>query len=99
MQTMTWTSPDTGVADRRRTASRVQRNVHLNNTNSLCPPPPGAPLAGRRDLLYHIETAIRNVHPAKHSGFCQATGRGPQGGRRPSSAAWGGVLSRPPDMF
>src|SRR6185437_3923219 len=46
MQTMTWTSPDTGVADRRRTASLVQRNVPANNLNSLCPAAPGALPAG-----------------------------------------------------
>jgi hypothetical protein len=39
MQTMTWTSPDTGVVDRPGEAPLVQEDLHLNSMVSLCPAP------------------------------------------------------------
>ena len=61
MQTMTWASPDTSVADRPDEARLVQRGLPLNCTVSLCPATsPARPRAGS-NTGYHIAYAISNA--------------------------------------
>ena len=58
---MTWTSPDTGVADRPDEARLVQRGLQLNCTVSLCPATSPARTRAGPNAAYHIAYAISNA--------------------------------------
>ena len=58
---MTWTSPDTGVADRTDAARLVQRGLPLNCTVSLCPATSPARTRAGSNAGYHIAYAISNA--------------------------------------
>jgi hypothetical protein len=96
MQTMTWTSPDTGVVDRPGAAPLVQEGLHLNSTVLLCPAASRGPTRGypkgiitlrgpfaTRSLtkVSGIRPAPRPDRPARHHPSSGACSRYCHGGR------------------
>ena len=100
MQTMTWTSPDTGVADRPDEAALVQGGLHLNSTVSLCPAAPRARTRGRpwrSPITLRGPLATRG--PARFPGLCLWPRASPAGKHHRRSEAYPRYWDGGRDMF